>query len=224
MRRDILIIEHDRDAGARMAAALTAADYACRLVSSDREGLAMSEREPADLVVLDASLPGASGENMICLLRAAGLVPVIVVCGRGEEEAVVELLASGADDYLLRPFDMDELVARISVQLLRFAGAKRPSLLRYRDLTLNPVTFSATLCGQPLGLTRQEYRILELMLSFPPGRVFTRQDFFNYAWDDCYVGVDKTVSVHICNIRRKMRCVTPEAYIETVRSFGFKLA
>ena len=122
---------------------------------------------------------------------------------------------------------MQEKVMSIgeNMQIRRFAQAEGtpPAALHYKDLVLSPETFSVTCQGQPVGMTRQEFRILELLLSHP-GRVFSKQAIYDYAWDEMYLGEDKTINVHISNIRKKLRAVSDQEYIETVWGVGFRLA
>lgn len=223
MQRKVLIVEREADEAEALRRALAGAGYPCAWAASGREALACGERETFDLTVLDGSLPGESAEDVLRQLKLRSRFLIAVAGAHGDPASIARLLAAGADDYVVKPVDAGELLLRASVQLQREKEGGMGKLC-YKQLVLDPVTFGVQLCGKPLSLTRQEFRILELMISSTPGRVFSKQDFFNYAWDDYYVGADKTISVHICNIRRKIRQITDEKYIETVRSFGFRLA
>ena len=124
---------------------------------------------------------------------------------------------------MTKPFEIEELIARVGVQMKRAAGSRPAQSLSYKGLTINTEELSVVLNGQPLSFTKLEYKILELFLQYP-GRVFTKQDVYDYAWEDIYVGEDKTVNMHISNIRRKLKAVSEEEYIETVWGIGFKLS
>lgn len=224
MQKGILVIDGDDMARSAMIDTLRRAGYECAQASSVQEALGRMEEGSFALAVLDAELPELARTNLLQLLRARGGFPVIVTALRSDEKELIHMLNAGAEDYLFKPFEGRELAGRVGLLLKRFDEGNTENTLQYKHLTLNSATLAVTLCDQPLELTKQEYRILELMLSSPPGRVFSKRDFYDYAWDGNYVGVDKTINVHICNIRRKMRAITEEEYIETIWGFGFRLA
>lgn len=147
---------------------------------------------------------------------------MIVLSAKDELDTKVDLLMSGANDYMTKPFELKELEVRVLVQLRNAAG-KNEVFLEYRDLRIDREGKKVILCGKPLSLTAQEYRILELLLKHPQ-KVFTKNEIYEYAWEEYYMGEDKTINVHISNIRQKMKKITQEEYIETVWGMGFKLA
>lgn len=220
----ILIIEDDTDINNMMAETLEKAGYACTQAFSGTEGILWAEKEQFSLAILDLMLPGLNGEKLLPRLKEKQDIPVIVVSAKDSIDSKVELLTSGAEDYLTKPFDIQELIARVGVQIRRFAkGTKEePRVLSYRELKLNRDSYTASVREMPLELTRQEFKILELLL-LHPGKVFSKQDIYDYAWDDIYLGEDKTINVHISNIRKKLKAVTDEEYIETVWGIGFRL-
>lgn len=183
------------------------------------------ERETFALAVMDLMLPGLPGESLLPKLKEIQPIPVIVVSAKDSLDSKVNLLTSGAEDYLTKPFEIQELVARVGVQIRRFAGDDDASAktLKYKDLILNQESFTASVNGTEIPLTKQEFKILELLLSHP-NKVYSKQDIYDYAWDDIYIGEDKTINVHISNIRKKLKAVTEEEYIETVWGIGFRLA
>ena len=209
----ILIIEDDTDINNMMADALRKARYECTQAFSGTEGL---------------MLPGMNGEELLPQIKAEQNIPVIVVSAKDSIDSKVGLLTSGAEDYLTKPFDIQEFVARVGVQIRRFAGKGEESsggqsdVLSYRELVLHTDSYTAAVGGRPVELTRQEFKILELLL-LHPNKVFSKQDIYDYAWDEIYIGEDKTINVHISNIRKKLKAVTEEEYIETVWGIGFRL-
>lgn len=220
----ILIIEDDADINNLMAECLHKAGYDCTQAFSGTEGLMCAERERYALVVMDLMLPGMAGEALLPRLRDKQSAPVIVVSAKDSLDSKVTLLTSGADDYITKPFEVQEFLARVGVQLRRAGTLEaRPAVLRHHDLALDTASFTAEVCGTDIPLTRQEFKILELLLAHP-NQVFSKQDIYDYAWDDLYIGEDKTINVHISNIRKKLKAVTDREYIETVWGIGFKLA
>ena len=224
MQYRILVIEDDTDINNVIADTLTKAGYICTQAFSGTEALLYLERENYALAVMDLMLPGLSGEDLLPKLKEKQSIPVIVVSAKDGLDSKINLLTSGAEDYITKPFEIQELVARVGVQIRRFAGSEEtPKLLQYKDLVLNQASFTASANGEEIVLTKQEFKILELLLSYP-NKVFSKQDIYDYAWNDIYIGEDKTINVHISNIRKKLKVVSSEEYIETVWGSGFRLA
>lgn len=224
MQYRILVIEDDTDINNVIADTLTKAGYICTQAFSGTEALLYLERENYALAVMDLMLPGLSGENLLPKLKEKQSIPVIVVSAKDGLDSKINMLTSGAEDYITKPFEIQELVARVGVQIRRFTGSEEtPKQLQYKDLVLNKVSFTASVNGEEIVLTKQEFKILELLLSYP-NKVFSKQDIYDYAWNDIYIGEDKTINVHISNIRKKLKAVSSEEYIETVWGIGFRLA
>lgn len=218
----ILIIEDDNDINALLCEALSKAGYSCVSAFSGTEGLLIFGAGGISLVLLDLMLPGKTGEAVLSEIRAKSAVSVIVMSARDSVDTKIDLLSSGADDYITKPFNIKELLARVSVQLRRSAPAEARETLAYGNILLDKTGLTLTLKNIPVELTKQELKIIELFLSHPD-RVFTKQDIYSYAWEDYYIGEDKTINVHISNIRRKFKAISDEEYIETVWGVGFRL-
>lgn len=220
----ILIIEDDADINNLIFESLTKNGYTCLQAFSGTEAILCLERETFSLVIMDLMLPGISGEDLFPKLKNLQNIPVIVVSAKDSLDSKIDLLTSGAEDYITKPFEIQELVARVGVQIRRFAKSEeRSKRLQYKNLVLDQASFLASVNGEEIVLTRQEFKILELLLSHP-NKVFSKQDIYDYAWDDIYIGEDKTINVHISNIRKKLKEVSSEEYIETVWGIGFRLA
>ena len=231
----VLIIEDDTDINNLISEALTKAGYTCTQAFSGTEGLFWVSSEEFDLAVMDLMLPGMSGEELLPKLREKQDIPVIVLSARDSLDSKLSLLNSGAEDYMTKPFEVAELIARIGVQLRKHSPAEtdgsrgiknakgntHAKKLALKNLVLDSESFSAEIDGKQVNLTRQEFKIMELLLSNPK-RVFSKQDIYDYAWDNYYVGEDKTINMHISNIRRKFKAVSEDEYIETVWGIGFK--
>ena len=220
----ILIIEDDVDINNLIFESLTKNGYTCLQAFSGTEALLCLERETFSLVIMDLMLPGISGEDLFPKLKNLQNIPVIVVSAKDSLDSKINLLTSGAEDYITKPFEIPELVARVDVQIRRFSKSEeRLKQLQYKGLVLDQGSFMASVNGEEIVLTKQEFKILELLLSHP-NKVFSKQHIYDYAWDDIYIGEDKTINVHISNIRKKLKEVSSEEYIETVWGIGFRLA
>lgn len=170
-------------------------------------------------------LPGLSGEEVLGKLKEAGDFPVMVVSAKDSLDVKVDLLSAGADDYLTKPFEIEELVVRVKVLLRQHSHHQSQgdgNVLVHKDLKLWPDLFKVEVNDTEISLTKQEFKILELLM-LNPERVFTKQAIYDYAWDDHYIGEDKTINVHISNMRKKLRQQTDIEHIETVWGIGFKL-
>lgn len=219
----ILIIEDDTDINNLIREALGKAGYDCRQAFSGTEGLLYFQTEPFSLVLLDLMLPGINGEELLGKLRAVANVPVIILSAKDSLDSKVGLLEAGAEDYITKPFEIEELLARVKVQLRRTETGPAANEFTHKSLILNLTDRTVRIKGEAVTFTKQEFKILELLMKHP-NRVFSKQDFYDYAWDEDYIGEDKTINMHISNIRKKIKKVCEEEYIETVWGIGFKLA
>lgn len=219
----ILIIEDDTEINNMIAEALTKAGYSLSQAFSGTESLLYLDRYQYSLAVMDLMLPGLAGEALLPKLKEKQNIPVIVISAKDSLESKVDLLSSGADDYLTKPFAIQELLARVAVQIRHSARRGDAPVLKYKDLVLNPSDRTVTAGGRDIRLTGQEFKILELLM-INPSKISSKQEIYDYAWDEYYIGEDKTVNVHISNIRRKLKEVSDEEYIETVWGIGFRMA
>lgn len=219
--QSILIIEDDQYINNMITEYLQAHHYNCTQAFSGSEGALRFSMVTYDLILLDLMLPGQSGEELIHLF--AGKVPVIVLSAKHELDSKVELLSSGANDYICKPFDLRELLVRIQVQLRNTKVTGPQNEICYKDWTINPDTQEMTAAGELIELTRHEFKILELLCKHPK-KVFTKQVIYEYAWEDNYFVEDKTINVHISNIRGKLKPTGTDIYIQTVWGMGFKLS
>ena len=240
----ILIVEDDNDINGMINVALSKEGYECVSAYSGTEGLLRLEHEDYDLVILDLMLPGIEGNEVLKRTREKKNIPFIVLSAKDELDTKVELLTLGANDYMTKPFEIKELLARVQVQLRMnsvmaagsvdgvnaggngadgsITGNAVKQTLDYKELSLDLNGKSLDVNGNQVSLTAQEYKIMELFLK-NPGKVFSKNEIYEYAWDDYYMGEDKTIYVHISNIRQKMKKYTENEYLETVWGLGFKL-
>ena len=218
---NILIVEDDTDINNSTAQYLRRHGCRCFQAFSGTEGRTLWKSSDCDLVLLDLMLPGLSGSELIGEIRRESPVPVIVLSARSELSDKVELLGLGADDYLTKPYQ-EELWARIQVQLRHASAAPASEALRFRDWRLNTGEMLLVAAGQPVELTAHEFKIVELMVR-RPRKVFTKQQIYEAVWQEECAIEDKTIHVHISNIRAKLRPSGTEGYIQTVWGIGFKL-
>ena len=224
----LLIIEDDAANNQMIKEYLESYGYACTQAYSGSEGKLLFSMEQFDLVLLDLMLPGVAGEELV--KEFAGKAPVIVLSAKSGLDSKVKLLSDGAEDYICKPVELKELLVRIQVQLRRqerlFAGDEDAGatgrVYTYREWVLQPDRQEMTAAGTPVALTRHEFLILEL-LARNPGRVFSKQMIYEYAWGEEYLAEDKTINVHISNIRGKLKESGTDSYIQTVWGLGFKL-
>ena len=160
---------------------------------------------------------------MLKEVRKKGNTPVIVLTAKDTIDDKVDVLRGGADDYVTKPFDIQEVLARIEVQIRKSGGIRQPDVLEYEGLKLDKEKFSVLVEGVELTkITKQEFAILELLLKHPK-KAFSKEEIFEYAWEEPYMGETKTLDVHISNIRKKIKAVTEREYIETIWGIGYRL-
>lgn len=219
----ILIVEDDSSINDMLVTSLKKEGYDCVSAYSGTEALLRVDAEKYDLIILDLMLPGVTGDEVIKRAREKGKTPIIVLSARDTIDVKVEMLKLGANDYMTKPFDLKELTARVFVLLRDFDSDKSSETdMTYGELILNDEKKSLVVSDNVISLTAQEYKIMHLFMK-NPGRVFSKNEIYEYAWDDIFIGEDKTVNVHISNLRKKIKKYTEIDYIETLWGLGFKL-
>ena len=176
-----------------------------------------------DLVVLDVMLPGKDGVTLLKMMKGSEEfrdIPVIMATAKGSEYDKIQSLDLGADDYLVKPFGIMEMVSRVKAVLRRCKPARESNLLKLDGLVLNPEEHTVTMDGQRLMLTFKEYELLHLFLS-QPGTAFTREQLLSSVWNTDYMGETRTVDMHIRTLRQKLGKYCH--IIETVRNVGYRL-
>ncbi|WP_195851055.1 response regulator transcription factor [Aerococcus tenax] len=220
----ILIVEDDPNIQEVLSEKLKLEGYDFIQAYSGTEALLCLEKENFDLVLLDLMLPGMTGEDFLSNLRKENDTPVIVLSTKDSSTSKVNLLRAGANDYMVKPYDLNELVARIEVQLKNRQGnlSSKTENLPFEGLCLDQANKVITYQGQELSLTPRERAILILLLKSPK-RIFTKQEIYEGAWQEAYYGDDKTLGVHISNLRKKLKEVSGKDWIETIWGLGFRL-
>jgi DNA-binding response OmpR family regulator len=223
----VLILEDDEVIGQAMAQHLGAAGFEPLLVAKGELGLTRLRYEQPDVCVLDLMLPGRDGWSVIETARAEGIgTPIIVVSARGTEHDRVHALELGADDYLVKPFSMKELVARVQAAARRGVRAqeeRRGETIEIEELTIDPRAVQAFVNGESAGLTPTEFRLL-YTLALDPGRVATRDELLQKIWGRRATHRDRTVDVYVRRLRDKIdRRAAKHDFIHTRYGVGYKL-
>lgn len=219
MAKKVLIIEDDNDINDIISEVLTRNDFICKKVYSGTEAL-IYLKDDFDLFILDLMLPGLAGEKVIEEIRKTSNAPVLVLSSKDSMDSKLALLRGGADDYMTKPFNLEELLARANILTKRSEHSGQN--LTYKSLRLNTDNYQAYVDDMPLALTKTEFKILELLISNPK-QVFTKENLYEYSQGDYYLATDNSVNVHISNLRKKIKKYSKEDYIETVWGIGFKL-
>lgn len=225
----ILIVEDDNDINAMLKELLEQAGYSTAQAFSGTEALLYLEKEHPLAVILDLMLPGMEGEEVLQRIKESNpQTAVIVTSAKDGTKTRVDLLKAGADDYMVKPYDTEEFLARLEAVLRRSVcdspGGREKKKLAYRDLLMDREEFLVFLAGEELKLTRREFLILELFME-NPGKVFTKSNIYESVWNEEFLGEDNAVNVHISNIRQKIAKIKgQDTYIETVWGIGFKMS
>ena len=218
--KTIAIIEDDVSIGDMLTKVLTQEGYTVLRAYSGTEALYLLSQHKPNLVLLDLMLPGLSGEEVLSHIKT---IPVIVLSAKVDVQDKVNVLLNGAVDYMTKPFDTKELLARIMVQLRKVEQVENSTTLTIGDLSLDTISLELTVQGNAVKLTRTEYAILKLLMEHPK-KVIAKSillDCISMNTPDC---TERSLKQHISNLRKKLQEVNDVDYIETVWGIGFKLA
>lgn len=220
----ILVVEDEKEINKLLSDYLTENGYE---VFSLYNGLSVCDtvlKEGIDLVLLDLMLPYRNGDMVLSDIRSKSMVPVIVVSAKETTRNKIDLLRLGADDYITKPFDMEEVLARIESNLRRSVLMDpADNVLEYNGLVLSEDNLTASLDGTELSLTAKEFSILELLLKHPE-KVFSKANLYESIWGEEFISEDNALNVHVSNLRAKLKNISPEKdFIDTVWGIGFRL-
>ncbi len=220
----ILIVEDNKDVNKMLSEILQDAGYDVTSAYTGTEGLKEIKTQNYDLIVLDIMLPYKSGDEILKEVREFSDIPVVIISAKDMIGTKIDLLKLGADDYITKPFDLGEAVARVGAILRRFRKhGQEEKLLQYRDMVVDENSKRITVNNLELELTAKEYLILELLIK-NKGKVFTKANLYETIWQDTYLGDDNSVKTHLSNLRSKLKAANPDIeYIETVWGLGYRL-
>ena len=219
----ILVIEDDEMINSLLCKVLRSSGYETESALNGLDGLELAKNGEHEMILLDLMLPFKSGEEVLREIRKVKDTPVIVLSAKNDVVNRIDLLRLGADDFICKPFDVDEVMLRIDAVLRRTGRGAAAPVLSYKELRLDKDAKTAFIGEELLPLTAMEYSILELMLESPT-KVFSKRSLFESITGDLYLSEDNTMNVHISNLRKKIAKLTDEPYIDTVYGMGYRLS
>jgi len=223
---NILVVEDNEDINRILRRYLEKEKYYVISAYSGTEAKLQFALNSFDLILLDLMLPGMKGEELINEIRKISNTPIIVISAKGALQDKVNALKNGADDYVVKPFERDEILARVEALLRRTQTIKHEDEdtadFQFKNLTLKPSARMVNVKGNPINLTAFEFDILLELLTYPD-KVFTKEQLYQEIWKNGYYGEDNTINVHISNIRKKIKDYDEDSYIKTVWGIGFKM-
>ncbi len=227
MSQHILVVDDDKQIARLVRSYLEQAGYQVAVAYDGDEALRRVRSEKPDLIVLDLMLPGKDGWEITRIIRgdqALAAIPIIMLTARVEDTDKIVGLELGADDYVAKPFNPREVVARVRAVLRRSSGMVQPvNILQVGPVRLDAGQHAVTAAGEPVDLTPTEFDLLQLLMKYPD-RAFTRMDMIAQALGYSYEGMDRTIDSHIKNLRKKLSVPKGEpGYIETVYGVGYRL-
>lgn len=223
---NILVVEDDNDINQLLCNIIKKSGYSPQPAFSGTEAMLYLENKEWDMLLLDLMLPGMSGDEILTKIAEQSDIPVIIISAKIDQETKIGMLRTGADDYITKPFDNEEVAARIDSHLRRYQRINRlpnTKVLVHKDIEVDKEAKTVVLQEEQLNFTAREYEILVLFMSSPK-KVFTKKNLFESVWKEAYYGDDNIINVHISNIRNKLAAINPdEQYIETIWGMGYRL-
>lgn len=224
LKGNVLIVEDDNDINNLLYEMVTDDGYKAKSAFSGTEALIYLDNDKFDLILLDLMLPGKSGDELVNIIRNKSNMPIIIISAKEEKGLKAKILRSGADDFISKPFDIDEVLARIEVNMRRYSNyLDVKSNNKYKEIEVLSENRVVKVNEQEVGLTSTEFDILELMVKHPD-KVFSKHNLFKSVWGEDFICDDNTITVHISNLRNKIKKAgAKEQYIKTIWGIGYKL-
>lgn len=224
----VLVVEDDNYINKILSDMLKDNGYEAQSAYSGTEALLYLKNYEWHMVLLDLMLPGKSGDEILDEIRKEKEVPVIVISAKGDANTKIDVLRAGADDFICKPFNIDEVLARVECNLRRYIryGIKdqKGEMNTFKDIELDKNSRDVKVSGQLIELTVREFDIMQLLMDNPK-KVFSKSNLFESVWGEEYIGDDNTLSVHVSNLRSKLSKYGREKeYIKTVWGIGYKLS
>lgn len=218
----ILLVEDEVRLAANIVAGLREAGFAVDHAADGRDGLAFAEQDLFDLIILDLMLPGLDGKSVLQATRLKKVhAPVLILTAQEGKTSIIELLNAGADDYLAKPFDLGELIARVKALIRRSKGTSSP-VMQVGDLSIDSVRQTVMRNDKVIDLSPTEYRILEY-LAHRPRAIVSKKEMLEHLYDYDWEHHSNVIEAHISNLRRKLVLPGTDPIIETLRHRGYRL-
>lgn len=227
MKEKILIVEDDIDLHFILCKILRKHDYTIQSAYSGKEAEQLISQNHYDLIILDLMLPEVTGEDLIKIIREKQTTPILIISSKSLVEDRVSALENGADDYLVKPFEQEEVLARVGALIRRSKKYSQQefenNILTFHNMKLDVDAHECFIKGKEISLTSKEFELLHLLLQ-NPHKVFTKEHLYQKIWGNDYIVEDNSINVHISNLRKKLKQFDAQKeYIETVWGIGFKL-
>ncbi|RVU55200.1 response regulator transcription factor [Anaerosphaera multitolerans] len=221
---NILVVEDDIDINNLLVEILKSQNYTVQSAFTAREALLLMKLSKFDLIILDLMMPNMPGEEFITEIRKDNDIAIIVISAKSSKETRIDVLKRGADVFLEKPFDKDEVLAQVEATLRRYKeyGYSEEEILIFKDIDLNLSTMEVRVENKPVKLTPIEFNILKLLISNPK-KIFTKENIYSSVWDQEYAYDADTVNSHISNLRNKLKKINEYDYIETIWGMGYRL-
>ena len=225
----VLLIEDNNDIQ-EILYSLLSEDHEVLQAFSGTEGLRLFQQESIDLVLLDIMLPGKNGDQVLKAIREQNQTPVIMLTALSDKKLISQYLLDGANDYIVKPFDLNEVFARVTVQLRQSAEKQPAEIVKTENLPQNlkniqfdAESFEIKNSQETIRLAKKECLILQTLLKHPK-KIFTKEELYELVWEDSYLPGDNTLNTHLSNLRKKLNQLDPnQEYIETIWGVGVRL-
>lgn len=229
VQKNILLVEDDVDISKLVTSHLEQENFTIFTAFDGEEALTLLRKNKFDLILLDLMLPKLSGMDFLKQIRSTNLIPVLIISAKGTDIDKALGLGFGADDYISKPFSMIELTARVhaairrATQYLPKENQSKPTTIHFKELSLDLNTFSAKIKDKYVQLTSKEFHMLKLFMT-NQNRVFTKEQIYNFIWEDDYYGDENVINVHIRRLRKKIEDdPSKPKYIQTIWGIGYRL-
>nr|WP_144922826.1 response regulator transcription factor [Paenibacillus bovis] len=222
---NILVVEDDNDINRLLCQIVRKSEYHAQPAYSGTEAMLYLEQQLWDLVLLDLMLPGMTGEEILEKIVEKSSIPVIIISAKNEQHTKISSLRIGADDFISKPFDVEEVSARIESVLRRYKRSNEmpKQVLTYKDIEIDLDAKTVFVNNKHISLTVREYAILELLMSSPK-KIFSKSNVFESVWKEPFYGDENTINVHMSNLRSKLANANRgEEYIETIWGMGYRM-